>query len=265
MKAVLGWELTRRLFFTLWWTIDISTLIGVTVLSYLAFDQHAKQYDDVFSGITNSSAGSFFGGTDFFSPVGYLSSQIYYILLPILLILMVTTLAASLMNRDESDQTIELTLARPISRGKLLLAKALAGLIIVGIIGVLSYIVTVITVHIAGIKIDQWNLLIMHILSFGFGLSFGIISFALMAFSSFTRKFATIAAIILSFGGYILSSLSSFVKWLETPVAFTPYHYYDTAAILNGHVSSGLIIYLIGALIVGAVVATIGYTRRDIG
>jgi ABC-2 type transport system permease protein len=264
MKTVILWELLRRKMFTLWWTVGVSGLIGLTVMSYLAIEEEAQQIDEAFAELANS-AGTFFGGTDFFSPVGYLSSQIYYIMLPLLLIILVMTLVSSLMSRDENDTTVELTLARPISRRKLLLAKGLAGLIIVAIVGVLSYAVTAATVALVDLDINGWHLLLTHALSFAFAASFGVISFTLIAASRATRKFAGVAAILLSFGGYIITSLAGFVDMLEPVAKAMPYHYYDTEALLKGTVDNGLLIYLAGILVVGVVVSAIGYSRRDIG
>jgi ABC-type transport system involved in multi-copper enzyme maturation permease subunit len=264
MKAVLRWELSRRKAFMLWWTIGVSSLIAITVLAYKTLGDHIKELDSSFSGIT-SSAGSFFGGSDFFSPIGYLSSQIYYILLPLLLIIMIITLVSSLMLRDENDTTVELTLARAITRGRLLFAKAMAGIIVVIVVCTLSYFVTLIMVGIAGITINGWNLLLTHVMTFAFALSFGVISFVLIAASHLTRKFASIAAIVLSFGGYVVSSMAGYVSWLEQPAKFIPYHYFDTVALLNGNVSKGLLIYLVGTIVIGSFIAVIGYSRRDIG
>lgn len=264
MNAVITWELKRRRFFILWWTIGISSLIAVTVLAYKAIGHDAKQLNSTFDSIS-SSAGGFFGGSDFFSPIGYLSSQIYYILLPILVIIMATTLAAGLMNRDENDTTVEYTLARAVSRKRLLYSKAVVWLIVTTTVCALTYIVTAATVHVAGIKINQVDLFMTHLLSFAFSASFGVIAFALMAASQLTRKAATSIAIVLAFGGYTISSLAGLVHWLETPAKLMPYHYYDTVGLLSGHVGWGLIAYLVVTLIVAAVVATIGYERRDIG
>lgn len=264
MKVVFLWELARRKWFVLWWTLGTSGLIMMTVLAYRAFSGQAKELDQSFSGLT-SSAGSFFGGSDFFSPIGYLSSQVYFILLPVLLIIMVTTLASSLMNRDENDATVELTLARAVSRRQLLAAKALAGLLIVVAVWAVSYLVTVISVKAADLHINTTHLFMTHMLSFGFSLSFGIVSFALMAASRFTRKIANVVAIVLAFGGYIVTSLAAFVDWMETPAKLMPYHYYDTVALLGGQVSAGLLWYIAGVFVVGSVIATLGYSRRDIG
>jgi ABC-2 type transport system permease protein len=264
MKAVLAWELKSRRWFVVWWTLGIASLIAITVLAYKAIGHDATQLDAAFNSIS-SSAGGFFGGSDFFSPIGYMSSQIYYILLPILIIIMATTLAAGLMNRDENDGTVEYTLARPISRGRLLFAKAIVGLIVVTVICLLTYVVTVATVSIAGIAINQWDLFITHLLSFAFSISFGVIAFAFMAVSQLTRKAANSIAIVLAFGGYVISSLAGLVHWLETPAKFMPYHYYDTVSLLSGHVERGLVIYLVGVTLVAGAAATIGYARRDVG
>lgn len=264
MVKVFFWELKRRKMFTFWWALGISLLVGVTNLSYLAIEDQSAELNDALGGLSEG-AGTFFGGTDFFSPVGFLSSQIYFIMLPLLLIIMITTLVSSLLAKDENDLTVELTLARPVSRRKILLAKALAALKIIGIVWVVSFAVVALTARIADIDIDTGYLALTHALSFAFAASFGVISFALLAASRATRKIATVAAIVLSFGGYIVTSLAGFVEQLEGLAKAMPYYYYDTAELLTGTVDKGLLIYLGAVLIFGAIIATIGYSRRDIG
>lgn len=264
MMDVTRWELVRRKMFTLWWSIGIAGLVALTVLSYLAIKDQANQLNQAF-GDLSSSAGSFVGGSDLFSPVGYLSSQIYYVTLPILLIIMILTLVSSLMSKDESDLTVELTLARPISRSKVMSSKAIAGLIIITIVAVVSYVTTVFCVSVAGIDISQSNLLLTHLLTFAFSASFGAVSFALIAVSRVTRKIAGVVAIMLSFGGYILASLAGFVDVLKPIAKVFPYHYFDTESLLGGKIDKGLIIYLVGCFVLAGLVSWFGYSRRDIG
>lgn len=264
MTPVIVWELKRRRLFIVWWTLGIAALIAMTVLAYKAIGHDARQLNATFDSIS-SSAGGFFGGSDFFSPIGYMSSQIYYILLPILVIIMATTLASGLMNHDENDGTVEYTLARAISRRQLLLAKAIVGLIVVVAVGILTYAVTVVTVRIAGIHIGQAALAVTHLLSFAFSASFGVIAFALMAAGQLTRKVAASAATALAFGGYVVSSLAGLVHWLAAPAKIMPYHYYDTVGLLGGHIDRGLVVYLVGTVVAAAVIAAVGYARRDIG
>ena len=264
MIAVITWELKRRRLFIFWWTIGIAGLIAITVLAYKAIGHDASQLNNSFNSIS-SSAGGFFGGSDFFSPIGYLSSQIYYILLPILVIIMAVVLAAGLMNRDENDTTVEYTLARAINRRQLVCAKGIVGLVVIASVCLLTYIVTIATVHIAGISVNQTNLLTTHLLSFAFSASYGAIAFALMAASQLTRKIASSAAIVLAFGGYVVSSLAGLVHWIQAPARFMPYHYYDTVALLKGSVAHGLLVYLLGVLALCVCITSLGYERRDIG
>lgn len=263
MIPVLLWELTRRKMFTIWWSIGVSALVGLTILSYIALEDQTQQLDQVLGDF--SSLGSFVGGNDLFSPAGYLSSQVYYIMLPLLLIIMVLTLVSSLMSKDENDTTVELTLARPLSRSALLVGKAVSGSLILVIVFAVSFAVAVVSVLAADLDVSIQNLLVTHFTSFVFSASFGAITFALIAFNQATRKVAGIIAIFLSFGGYIIASLASFVDVLKPVAKLLPYHYYDTASLLRGTYDTGLIIYLVGAFVLSAAVAWFGYTRRDIG
>lgn len=258
------WELSRRKMFALWWSIGVSVLVSITVLSFLAIKDEAAQLNQALSGIADT-AGSFFGGSDLFSPIGYLSSQIYFILLPILVIIMTVNLASSLMSKDESDLTVELVLSRPVSRNHLMFGKLLAWLGILFIVFVVSYIVAAICVKIVDMPINQWNLLLTHALSFVFSASFGLITFALIAVSRLTRHLAGVVAIVLSLGGYVISSLSGFVDGFKFIAKLLPYHYYDTVQMLSGKVDSGLTVYLVGITVVALIAMSVGYSRRDIG
>jgi ABC-type transport system involved in multi-copper enzyme maturation permease subunit len=257
------WELWRRRASIVWWSVGVAALIAVTLFAYKALGSNLQQLDKSFSSMSKST-GAFFGGTDFFSPVGYLSSQIYYITLPVMLIILTVTLASSLMSKDENDTSVELTLARGITRRRLLLGKALAGLVVVGVVCLLSGVVTAVMVHIANMSINTTYLVLTHLLTFAFALSFGMISFALIAANRLTKRFASVIAVLMAFGGYILSSMAGYVTWLHQPAKLMPYHYFDTAAMLQGHYSAGLLLYLLGVFVVGGVLASVGYRHRDI-
>lgn len=258
------WELSRRKMFTLWWSIGVSSLISLTVLSFLAIKDQSAQFDKMFSELS-SSAGSFFGGSDLFSPIGYLSSQIYFIMLPLLVIIMTVTLASSLMNKDESDGTIELALSRPVSRTGLMFGKLLTWLAVLVVVCAVSYAVVAGCVGLVGMPINQANLLVTHLLSFAFAGSFGLITFALIAVSRLTRHVAGVVAIVLSLGGYLISSLAGFVDGFKFIAKLLPYHYYDTAELLAGRVDVGLLVYIVGVSVVAILAMWVGYNRRDIG
>jgi len=92
-----------------------------------------------------------------------------------------------------------------------------------------------------------------------------MVAFALMAVSQLTRKAAASVTIVLAFGGYVVSSLADIVHWLKVPARLMPYHYYNTVALLNGHINYGVIVYLVGGAVIAICASAVGYARRDIG
>jgi len=60
------------------------------------------------------------------------------------------------------------------------------------------------------------------------------LSFVLITQSRLTRRVASVAAIVLSFGGYVISSLSQFEKGLQPLARLLPYRYYDKVGLLAG-------------------------------
>ncbi|HEY1063735.1 MAG TPA: ABC transporter permease subunit [Candidatus Saccharimonadales bacterium] len=263
MIPMIRWELRRRRNFTIWWTIGITALIGFTVLTYGSVREQSAELNKAF-GDLSSDIGSFVGTTDMFSPVGYLNSQLFFITLPILFIILSATLASGLLGKEENNRTLEVLLSRPISRTKLLAAKGFSGMTILLTIGLLATLVTIACSYAVSMDISAVNLLIAGLAAALFSGAFGAISFMLYAASLATRRLAMLAAIVLSLGSYLITSLSGMVDWLETPAKFLPYHYYDPNTFLNGNIPSGFIWYTAGIYVVSAVIAVIGFRRRDI-
>lgn len=264
MLPIIRWELARRKWFVFWWSISLSGLIAMTILAYLSFKNDIPQVSKSLGDLTDS-LGTFFGGTDFFSPIGYLSSQIYYMLLPILLIVMVVLLVSAVLRRDESDLTVELLLARPIGRLRVLAAKAVAVLLVVVAIAAITYGVAALCVAISDIAVQPMNLLLTHALCFAFATMFGALCFALTAFSRVTRRVAVALAVGLGVGGYVIASIGGYMDFFAQLAKGFPYHYYNTMDLLVGKVDAGLLVYIGVVLAICVALSAIGYSRRDIG
>lgn len=263
MLNIILWELRQRRGFMIWWSIGIIALVAVTVLTYSAVADQNAAASAAFENL-GDDIGSFVGTTDLFSPVGYLNSQLYYITLPILFIILSTLLASSLLGKEENNRTIELLLARPLSRTQLIGGKAFAGLAIIAIIGLVTTLSVIACARMADLPISAGNLALATAACVGFSTAFGAIAFMLLAASAHTRRFAMLAAIVFSFGGYIITSLGGMVDWLGTLAKLFPYHYYDPNALLTGNLPGGFQAYIIGIYVIAAVIAIVGFRRRDI-
>jgi len=265
--ATLLWELRRRKSAILWWTIGSVAMAGLIIALFPSIRDQANQLNAVINklpaGLRELKAGTS-GSVDMADPVGFLNSQLFYATLPIMWIILAVTRGSSVLGRDEQEHTLELLLARPISRGKLLVSKAASLLAEFVIVGGFTLLAIVVIAPFVDIHITTTHLALATLYTALFSFSFGFIAFALQAASSLTKRAATAIAVLLGFGGYIIQSMSGLTDWLTTPAKFFPYHYFAPDKIMRGEITTGLNIYLIGVFIVLSIVAFIGFRRRDI-
>ncbi len=267
MIATLLWELRQRKTAILWWTIG-SLILTVAILSlYPSIRDQANQLNQVINQLPPGIRDLKTGGAaqvDVADPVQFLNSQLFYATLPILWIILAITRGGSVLGRDEQNHTLELLLARPVSRGNLLLAKALSLVAeFVVVAGATLLAIVLLTPHFS-MHVGTWHLTVTTFYTAAFSLSFGLVAFTLQAASSLARRAAVAVAVAIGFGGYLLASLSGLTDWLKGPAKFAPYHYFAPDKILHGEHLTGLNIYLWGVLILTILVSYLGFRRRDI-
>lgn len=267
MIATLLWELRQRKLAIFWWTIG-SLLLAVVIMGlYPSIRNQAAQLNQALNSLPNGIRQLKTGGASAVNvadPVAFLNANIFYSTLPILWIILAITRGSAILGRDEQDHTLELLLARPISRGHLLLAKVLGLIGEFIVVGGVTLVGIILLAPAFKLHINTIHLGLATIYTILFSLSFGLIAFMLQAASSLTRRAASAVAVLIAFGGYMVTSLSSMTHWLVAPARFTPYHYFAPDKVLNGQAVHGLDIYLCGVILLTFVVSYFGFRRRDI-
>lgn len=262
MFSVFKWTLWQRRWNSLWWIVGIIGFAVLTLSFYPTIHNQAAQLNKSFSGL-NSSTLSLFGGTDFFSPVGYLNSELIYLMLPLLLIILGVGLGSNLIGREETDGTIEALLARPISRSRLLLSKALSGIFIIFIVTLIGSIVIVILAKAVNIGIPLTNILAACFACFMLVTTFSAIAF-LLSSTGRGRTPALGFTMAFAIGGYVISSLATTVRWLHYPSLIFPYHYYQSANILRGTFDWTSIEFFVVFILACMLLALLSFRRRDL-
>lgn len=262
MRALILWTVWQRRWNTFWWALGVIGLTAFTLAFYPTIRGQAATLDKSFGSLSNSTM-SLFGGTDFFSPVGYLNSQLIYFTLPLLLAILAIGLGTSLIGREETSGTLEALLARPVSRGTLLLSKALAGVIVLAIVTLLASLVTVGMAQAVGLDIPLANIAAACVVCFLLVLTFGATAFLLTATGR--GKVAALGlSVVYGIGGYLISSLAGTIHWLRTLGLLFPYHYYQTAAILRGTFAWSAVVFFVLFSLGCGVLAWLSFRRRDI-
>lgn len=267
MMPIVGWELKSRRAAIFWWALSAAIIVVVILLVYPPLKHQAGQFNKVINqlpnGIRQLKAGEA-GKINVANPVDFLNANLYYITLPILLIILTITRGAALLGRDEHDRTLELLLARPISRGRILLGKALAGLLETAFVAAVPTLAAVVFTKVVGMDIATGRLIATGLYTWLFCLSFGAIAFALTAAGRLTKSASTGIAILLSFGSYLVASLAGLNQTLANVAKFLPYHYFAPQNTLRGQPVHGLDIYLVGIFIITSILAVAGFAKRDI-
>lgn len=263
MKPVIKWELWQQRWSTAWWSISLVLFIFLTLIFYPTFKDQATELEKSFENIPDSALQLIGGSSDFFSPVGYLNSQVFFIMLPMLLGILAISVGRKLVAKEEQDHTIEALLARPISRSTLILGKALVGIKILAIVTIVGAISTIAIAELVQIDVPITNMLVVTLSCFLLSLSFGAIAFMLSSLGK-ARAVSLGLTSAIAIGGYIVSSLAGTVTWLEIPSKLFPFHYYESELILRGTYHWSNMLILLAITVVCGIISWLAFRKRDI-
>ncbi|HEX5395207.1 MAG TPA: ABC transporter permease subunit [Candidatus Saccharimonadales bacterium] len=265
MKPVTVWTIRQRRWSVFWWSLALVILIIFTMAFYPTIRDQADQLEKSFSQLSNTTVSLFSDTKQIFSPVGYLSSQIFYLTLPMILSVLTIGLGSSLIAKEEESGTIEMLLARPLARGRLILGKTLAALAILGIVSFWALLSLLIMAKLVSITVPLPAIIMAMLAAMAMALLFGAISFMVTCLGRTARAASIGIAALFAVGGYIISSLSEAVSWLRWPSVISPFHYYHPAEILSGDYHLEELAGLVGVSLLLGVISWWAFRRRDLG
>jgi ABC-2 type transport system permease protein len=214
----------QRIQFTAWGLMVL--LLGfITVVIYPSFH-------DAFAAFDQSGAFQEFAGEagSVSSPAGYLNSE-FFSYIPLLILIAVVIAGTGSVAGEESAGTLDLVLAQPVSRRRVLLEKTaallilLVGVVLAGIPGLIAaklivdFDMSVLKVTLAALYMIPLALLF---------LSLAVFSSAALA----NRTAATILVVGAAIAGYFLNTLGVFVDALEQPRKLSPFYWADFSRVM---------------------------------
>jgi ABC-2 type transport system permease protein len=265
MKPIIRWSLWERRWGALGWSVGIGAFIALNILVYSSISGQAQALNQALNNLPAGAKALFGGSGDFLSPIGYLNSKLYYLFLPLMFTMLALSLVRHMFSREEDSGTMELLLAWPVSRGKLLLAKLLSSLIILVGVGMVSLLVTIASAASIDYAVTWPRLFQATAMSLLIGMLFGAVAWALVSIGRAGKLTGTAAAGALALASYLFSSLQSFAVWLEWPAKLLPYHYYHPTAILEGTYNWWNAAGMGLATLVLLTIAYLAFRRRDLG
>jgi ABC-2 type transport system permease protein len=264
MRAVIEWTLRQRRWYTTWWTFGVSAFVAIEIAFYPSFKNQFAQLNQTIDKLPSGVKGFLGDSGNYFSAQTYLNSRVFYLVVPLLLAILMIGLGSALLAREERNGTIELLLSRPVSRSRLLLSKALSGLLISGIVTLVSLIICILLSQAVGLPNSVKEITGAMLLTYLLCLIFGSFAFMLTAIGGHVRSSAVGLTTFFFITTYVLTGLEGTASWLHTPSKLLPYHYFHPQQMLDGHFAWGTVIsYSLVSLAFG-VIAWLAFRRRDI-
>ncbi len=201
---------------------------------------------------------------DLVSPAGYLGSYVFGLLVPILLAVFVITSGSRTIAGDEESGTLDLVLAHPVSRPRLLLSRFAA---LVTQVLVICAVVLALLLAIAGptrvASVGAGHIAAATAQLAMFGILFAAVALAVGAATG-RRSAAIGAGVVVIVLGYFGNNLAPQVPGLTWAQRLSPFYYYlHGKPLVNGlDVASSAI--LLGVAVLLAAAGLVRFRRRDL-
>jgi ABC-2 type transport system permease protein len=254
------WDYRRSL---VWWGLGIVALIALygaiypTVRDLPDIDELLEGYPDALKAFIGAS-----DGLDFSSAEGYLQTEAFSFMLPLLFLFFGIGAGAAAIAGEEERGTMELLLATPLPRRRLLLEKAAA--VSVALVGLAT--VTWLALWLAalafGLEISAGRLLAATVSLLLLGLVFTMLTL-LAGAATGSRGLAIATGAGLALAAYVLDSLAALVEELEAVQPLSPFYLYDAAQPLRDGLDPAHAAALLALSLVLAALAAPAFARRD--
>ena len=247
-----------------WWCLGAGALVALMVGFYPSIEgieglqEIVEQYPEGLMAMFGASDFDNFG-----TPAGYLNAELFGFMLPMLIAVFAIGRGGGAIAGEERAGTMEMLLALPVTRTRLVLEKYNAMSTSVIALSAFIWLVLAVGSRAVGMDIALMPLGEMCLSLALLGQAFGSVAFAVGAMTGRHGLSIAVAASVVA-AGWVLNALSLLTDVMEPARWLSPFHYYNG----DSPLMHGLNPAYAGALLLVAVVclgaSLAGFTRRDL-
>ncbi len=248
---------------TFWATFALAVLGGYFMLIFPSF---SKTIDlESIIGKMPPAVKALVGGSliDFTSPTGFLNLELFPLMLPIVLGGFAVALASGATAGEEARGTLDVLLAEPVERWRVLAEKTLAIVLATIVVAAGLFAGIEIAAAIVAVRMPADLLVAGLVSAVLIALLFGMIALAIATITG-NRALSigvTVAILVVT---YFVNALAPLVELLDSLQGLSPFYYY----LANDPLKNGLDTAHAAVLAIGAVaafvVALVAFERRDL-
>ena len=247
-----------------WWSIGLVAMTALMVAVYPSvrdnpdLNKMVDDYPDAFK--------AFFGlgeNVDYTSAIGYLNSEMFSFMVPLLLLIAAVGAGARATAGEEEGGTLDLLLANPISRRRLVLDKLAALAAELALLGLVLWLSLVVSVEAIGMDVSVAHLAAATGAAALFAFVYGAVALLLGAATG-RRAVATGITAAGAVAAYLLSSLAELVEPLKPLRVASPFYHYAAGDSLRTGLAAEHTAFLLLIAAAACISAVIAFERRDI-
>jgi ABC-2 type transport system permease protein len=252
----------RRSF--VWWSLGLAGFVALivsvypTVRSNPSLNKLAEDYPEALKAFLG-----FGGQVDYASAAGYLGIELFSLMVPLLLLVAAIGTGAGSIAGEEERGTLELLLANPVSRTRVVLEKSAALVIEIGGLGVVLWLALWIGKVSVGMNISAGRLAGATLGAVLLALAYGAIA-VLLGAATGRRAVAIGVTAAAAVAAYLVNGLAPLVEALEVPQKLSPFYHYAAGDPLRHGVSVSHLAVLVGIAVAATALAPALFSRRDV-
>ena len=253
---------TRRAL--VWWSLGLIGMAAMMIAVYPTvrdnpdLNKMVEDYPDALKAFM-----AFGGDLDYVSGAGYLGSELFSFMVPLLLLIAAIGAGARATAGEEERGTLDLLLANPLSRRRLVAEKfgALAGEI--ALLAIVLWLSLLVGVEIVAMDVSAPRLAAATTSAALLGLAFGALAL-LVGAASGRRGVAIGVAAATAVAAYLVNSLAALVDFLEPVKQSSPFYHYVASDPLREGLALEHVAFLVALALVAAGLAAVAFDRRDL-
>lgn len=243
------------------WSIGTAVLLFVTIATYPSFRDNpdlagfVEDLPEFMRAVI---------GEEFTSPAGYLGARVFSTSLPVLLIIYLVARSSNAIAGDEREGRLELLLAEPVTRRRVVLERGLATVVGGGALCLVAWLTIVVAGTPVALGVPTVQAVAAVTSSLLLALVHAGVALAVGAWTG-SKAAATGTASAVAFGGWLLYGLAPLVPAVESVEWLAPWHHAIAGDPIRNGFDVGGTLVLAGLVAVTAVAAVVGFDRRDVG
>jgi ABC-2 type transport system permease protein len=248
----------------LWWSLGLIGFVALivsvypTVHSNPSLEKLSQDYPEALQSFL-----AFGGAVDYSSAAGYLGIELFSLMVPLLLLVAAIGTGAGTVAGEEERGTLELLLANPVSRTKVVLEKTVALVLEIAGLGVVLWLALWIGALLANMDISAGHLAAATLSAVLLALAYGTIA-VLLGAATGRRTVAIGLTVAAAVAAYLVNGLAPLVHALEVPQKLSPFYHYAVGDPLRNGISFRHMAVLVAIAVVATALAPWLFSRRDV-